>query len=95
MSGLVEKALRRVADNVVDNFLFRLMRDPYVENLWELVATTMKVTPLHLMETVLRAEKGKPLGRPFGSVYHFSPWQELMFNPVHLFSPAGPGAKYG
>lgn len=37
------------------------------------------------METVLRAEKGKPLGRPFGSVYHFSPWQELMFNPVHLF----------
>ena len=85
MSGLVEKALRRVADNVVDNFLFRLMRDPYVENLWELVATTMKVTPLHLMETVLRAEKGKPLGRPVGSGYHFSPWQELMFNPVHLF----------
>lgn len=85
MSGLVEKVVRQVADNMVDNFLFRLMRDPYVENLWELIATTMKVTPLHLMETVLRAEKGKPLGRPFGSVYHFSPWQELMFNPVHLY----------
>ena len=72
-------------DNVTDKFLLRLMRDPYVENIWELVSTTMKVTPLQLMEIVLRAEKGKPLGRPFGSVYHFSPWQELMFNPVHLF----------
>lgn len=85
MSGPIEKLSRHFVDNMVDNFLFRLMRDPYVENLWEMIATTMKVTPLHLMETVLRAEKGKPLGRPFGSVYHFSPWQELMFNPVHLF----------
>src|SRR5690606_24026227 len=69
---------------IIDTLLLRLLRDPYVENLWELVATTMKVTPLQLVEIVLRAESGKPLGRPFGTVYHFSPWQELMFNPVHL-----------
>lgn len=82
--GLVEGISRKLLDNMTDQLLLRLMRDPYVENIWELVSTTMKVTPLHLMETVLRAETGKPLGRPFGSVYHFSPWQELMFNPVHL-----------
>jgi len=85
MAGLLENLSRRISDNMIDRFFLRLARDPYVENLWEIIATTMKVTPLHLMETVLRAEKGQPLGRPFGSVYHFSPWQELMFNPVHLF----------
>lgn len=85
MAGLLESLARRISDNLLDRFFLRLARDPYVENLWELITTTMKVTPLHLMETVLRAEKGQPLGRPFGSVYHFSPWQELMFNPVHLF----------
>lgn len=84
MAGILENLARRISDQMLDRFFLRLARDPYVENLWELIATTMKVTPLHLMETVLRAETGKPLGRPFGSVYHFSPWQELMFNPVHL-----------
>ena len=49
-----------------------------------IISTTMKVRPRDLMEIVLRAEKGKPLGRPFGTVYHFSPWQDLLFNPVHL-----------
>jgi glutamate synthase domain-containing protein 2 len=83
--SLIEDISRKFLDGMMDQFLLRLMRDPYVENLWELVSTTMKVTPLHLMEVVLRAEKGKPLGRPFGSVYHFSPWQDLLFNPVHLF----------
>lgn len=82
--GLIDEASRTLVDKIADQLLLRLMRDPYVENVWEIISTGMKVTPLHLMEIVLRAEKGKPLGRPFGSVYHFSPWQELMFNPVHL-----------
>ncbi|HHW12923.1 MAG TPA: FMN-binding glutamate synthase family protein [Firmicutes bacterium] len=82
--GLIEEISRTLIDRIADQLLLRLMRDPYVENLWELISTTMKVTPRDLMEIVLRAEKGKPLGRPFGTVYHFSPWQELLFNPVHL-----------
>jgi len=80
----MENVGRKALDQVIDTLLLRLLRDPYVENLWELVSTTMKVTPLQLVEIVLRAESGKPLGRPFGTVYHYSPWQELMFNPVHL-----------
>ena len=28
MAGLVEKVIRQFADNMVDNFLFRLLRDP-------------------------------------------------------------------
>lgn len=82
--GVIEEVSRTLVDRMADQFLLRLMRDPYVENLWEIISTTMKVTPRDLMEIVLRAEKGKPLGRPFGTVYHFSPWQDLMFNPVHL-----------
>ncbi|NLW58796.1 MAG: FMN-binding glutamate synthase family protein [Firmicutes bacterium] len=82
--GLIEEASRTLVDKIADQLLLRLMRDPYVENVWEIISTTMKVTPRDLMEIVLRAEKGKPLGRPFGTVHHFSPWQELMFNPVHL-----------
>lgn len=82
--GIIDEASRKLIDQITDTLLLRLLRDPYVENIWELVSTTMKVTPVQLVELVLRAESGKPLGRPFGSVYHFSPWQELLFNPVHL-----------
>ncbi|NLM37779.1 MAG: FMN-binding glutamate synthase family protein, partial [Firmicutes bacterium] len=82
--GLIEAVSRSLVDKMADQLLLRLMRDPYAANLWEIISTTMKVTPRELMEIVLRAEKGKPLGRPFGTVYHFSPWQELLFNPVAL-----------
>ena len=82
--GLIEEASRTLVDKIADQLLLRLMRDPYVENVWEIISTTMKVRPRDLMEIVLRAEKGKPLGRPFGTVYHFSPWQDVLFNPVHL-----------
>lgn len=84
MAGIIENIGRQMLNGVTDELLLRLMRDPYVENLWEVVSTTLKITPVQLMEIVLRAEKGKAIGRPFGSVYHFSPWQELMLNPVHL-----------
>lgn len=73
-----------ITDKVVDSLLLKLMRDPYTENLFELVSTTMKIAPLNLMETVLRCEKGKAIGRPFGSTLHMSPWDELKFNPVYL-----------
>ncbi|HBL37014.1 MAG TPA: FMN-binding glutamate synthase family protein, partial [Firmicutes bacterium] len=58
--GLIDEASRTLVDKIADQLLLRLMRDPYVENVWEIISTGMKVTPLHLMEIVLRAEKGKP-----------------------------------
>jgi glutamate synthase domain-containing protein 2 len=84
MAGIIENIGRQMLNGITDELLLRLMRDPYVENLWEIVTTTMKLSPVQLMEIVLRAEKGKAIGRPFGSVYHYSPWQELMFNPVYM-----------
>lgn len=78
MAGIVSG----ITDKVIDSLLLRIMRDPYTENLFELVSTTLKVTPVNLMETVMRCESGMPIGRPFGSVRHLSPWDELMFNPV-------------
>lgn len=63
----------------------RLIGDPYTENLWEIYSSTKKVTPQVLIETAMRTKTGIPLTRPFGSPVHFSPWNDLMFNPVHLF----------
>lgn len=73
-----------ITDKVVDSLLLRVMRDPYTENLFELISTTVKVNPINLMETVMRCESGLPIGRPFGSVRHPSPWDDLFFNPVAL-----------
>ena len=81
---MVGRIISGITDKVVDSLLLKLMRDPYTENLFELVSTTMKVTPLNLMETVFRCEKGKAIGRPFGSTLHMSPWDEIKFNPVYL-----------
>jgi glutamate synthase domain-containing protein 2 len=76
---------RRVADAMVDSFLRTLVNERYTENLYELVSTTQKEGLTNVVETALRAEQGKPLQRPFGSIIHLSAWDKLLFNPVHLW----------
>ncbi len=82
---LIEKYMGGVVD--------RLVEDKYTENLWEMYGTTKKVTPQLLVETAMRSEQGVPLERPFGSPQLFSPWNELMFNPVHLFRMPVPDSE--
>jgi len=76
--------IKPIVDRVSDDLGEKILTDNYTENLWEMYTTSKKVTPQLLVETTLRAEKGKPISRPFGSPYKFSDWNKLLFNPVHL-----------
>lgn len=81
---LLENAIRSAVNETVDKALTRLVRDPYVENLFELVPSARKVGIVNLLEIAMRAKLGKPAERPLGSPLPFSPWEQLLLNPVHL-----------
>ncbi len=83
--GLLAKLLRGVVNEVADDTVRTMLRDQYVENLFELVPVMKKVSPINLAEIGMRAAKGIPVSRPLGSHLHFSPWEKLLFSPVHLF----------
>jgi len=85
MFQFLENWLRSFANEIVDKTLNRLIKDQYIENLFELVPTAKKVNPINLVELAMRASGGKPIARPLGSHIQFSPWEKLLFNPVHLF----------
>lgn len=84
MFNIISNFSRKIANEVVDKALERLTRDQYTENIFEMVPVAKKVGIINLMENVMRAEKGIPPGRPLGSHMRFSPWDKLLFNPVHL-----------
>ncbi|MDD3024860.1 MAG: FMN-binding glutamate synthase family protein, partial [Syntrophomonadaceae bacterium] len=83
--GLLAKLLRGVVNEVADDTVRTMLRDQYVENLFELFPVMKKVNPINLAEIGMRASKGIPVSRPLGSHLHFSPWEKLLFSPVHLF----------
>jgi len=83
--GLLAKLLRGVFNEVADDTVRTMLRDQYVENLFELVPVMKKVSPINLAEIGMRAAKGIPVSRPLGSHLHFSPWEKMLFSPVHLF----------
>lgn len=85
MIKLLENWMRAIAHETVTKGLTRLIKDQYTENLFELVPATKKVNPINLVEIAMRAAQGTPVPRPLGSHLHFSPWEKLLFNPVHLF----------
>ena len=81
---LISKIARSFANEVVDKAISRIIRDQYTENLFELVPASKKVGPINLMEIAMRASTGTPIARPLGSHHSFSPWEKILFNPVHL-----------
>jgi len=81
---MIENAIRSAVNETVDKAVTRIVRDSYVENLFEMVPTAGKVGVVPLMEIAMRAARGKPVERPLGSPLPFSPWEQLLFNPVHL-----------
>lgn len=80
----LENAIRSAVNETMDKAVTRLVRDPYAENLFELVPSARKVGVVNLLEIAMRAKLGKPAERPLGSPLSFSPWEQLLFNPVHL-----------
>jgi len=74
------------SNETADKALNRIIKDQYIENLFELVPAVKKVNPINFVELAMRAVQGTPVPRPLGSHIHFSPWEKLLFNPVHLFN---------
>jgi glutamate synthase domain-containing protein 2 len=83
--GIVARLLRGVINEVADDALRTMTRDQYIENIFEMVPASKKVSPIYLAEIMMRAKQGTPVSRPLGSHIRFSPWEKLLFNPVHLF----------
>lgn len=84
MLRFIENWLRSIVNETVDKATTRIVRDAYTENLAEMFPTMQKVGGIAMMETAMRAKSGLPLARPLGSPIRFSPWDKLLFNPVHL-----------
>ncbi len=85
MLKFIENWIRSAINETVDKAITRAIRDQYIENLFEMVPATSKVGVTNLMEIAMRANQGTPVSRPLGSPIHFSPWEKILFNPVHLF----------
>lgn len=75
---------RPLVNIMVDSFTKRLLKDPYPENIGEMYNVFKKVGLQNVLEADLRANNGQALERPFGSPLTFSPWDQLLLNPVYL-----------
>ncbi|MBH8597400.1 FMN-binding glutamate synthase family protein [Thermoactinomyces sp. CICC 10523] len=85
MLKFIERWIRATINETIDQAILRTIRDQYIENLFEMVPATTKVGVTNLMEIAMRANQGTPVSRPLGSPIHLSPWEKILFNPVHLF----------
>lgn len=85
MLRVIDGWIRSAVNEAVDKAITRMVRDQYIENLSEMMAVGQKVGAVNAMELVMRAAGGHPPARPLGSYLHLSPWNQLLFNPVHLF----------
>ena len=85
MYKLISNLLRSAVNEAVDKTIKRIARDSYTENLFEWIPVTKKEGLINMIENVMRATQGKPPERPWGSHLHLSPWEKLLFNPVHLY----------
>jgi glutamate synthase domain-containing protein 2 len=76
--------LRGVMDETADDIMSKMMQDRYTDNLLTGLSIAKKCGFQNLMEIEMRAAQGATLERPLGSSLRMSPWETLMFSPVHL-----------
>ncbi|WP_276351509.1 FMN-binding glutamate synthase family protein [Cohnella caldifontis] len=81
----IENLIRSIANETADKAISRMVNDQYTENLSATIPVGQKIGMANLMEILMRSAHGTPVPRPLGSPIHFSPWEKLLFNPVHLF----------
>lgn len=79
------KLVRRIVNMVSDSVMHRIVKDPYTENIFSYLTVMQKLSARAIVEAGMRAETGKPLSRPLGSPIVLSHWEQLLFNPVHLY----------
>lgn len=61
-----------------------LMKDPYSENIWEMVTAMTRINPRMVIENSLRATNGGVIERPFGTPKKFLTFDGLIFSPAQL-----------
>lgn len=83
--GITDRMIDYIMESLVDRAVGRMLQEPYTENVFSTYTTLKKIGLLGLVEAGMRAETGLPIERPLGSPFAFSPWETLLFNPVHLF----------
>lgn len=83
----VALASRPLFNRLVDRTLVRLLKDPYRENLWDLVVGMTRVPPHALLELELRADSGELLERPLGTVVRVPTLTGVAFNPAQIVRP--------
>lgn len=82
---------RTVIKGVTNNFVHRLMVDPYAANLWEPISASKKVGIQNIVEANLRSQEGNVIKRPLGSPKSFPNLDNVMFNTAQLHRlPVGP-----
>lgn len=82
---MLDRLAARMADMAADNVLRRLFTGYYTQTPLSFLPLVQKMGLRTLAETLLRANSPRALERPLGSPVVLSRWEELMFNPVHLF----------
>jgi glutamate synthase domain-containing protein 2 len=71
---------RTIANKINDHFYNIISKDLYDENLWELISSTVRMTPQVAIETSLRATEAKLLERPMGTPAKFPSLDSLKFD---------------
>lgn len=78
---------------VADRAVVRWLKDPYSENLWDVVIGMTRIPPHIIMELELRADHGEPMERPLGTIRFLPDFAGVAFNPAQAIKlPLGPTA---
>lgn len=76
--------MRGMIDETADELLVKMLKDKYTDNFLAMVSVVKRMGFFPAMELWMRAVQGAVPERPLGTNLHFSPWEELLFNPVYL-----------
>lgn len=82
---MLSRVIHWLINSVTDRVIHRIIEDPYTENIFSYLTVMQKLSTRAIVEAGMRAETGKPLQRPLGSPVVLSRWEQLLFNPVHLY----------
>jgi glutamate synthase domain-containing protein 2 len=75
---------RTIVNKISDRFYNIISKDLYDENLWELISSTVRMSPQVAVETSLRATEAKMLERPMGTPKKMPNLDSLQFNVAQL-----------
>ena len=88
MGVLIAVAIRplgtRLMNQIMDYVWSRMVSLDYTKNPFGILNVMRHAGPQNFVETMMRAQQGKPIQRPMGSPRALSPWDELLLQPVYL-----------